>query len=63
MIFNIKMQNISLSSLLTTSPQEIVNIFSVLDKLKELKTYRIKLTDEIILNVHKRNYISLHEII
>jgi hypothetical protein len=62
-IFNDPLENVSLSVLLTTSPQEIVNIFSVLDKLKELKTYRIKLTDEIILNVHKRNYISLHEII
>ena len=61
--FNDPLEMVSLSILLTTSPNKIVKIFPVLDKLKELKTYRIKLTDEIILNIHKRNYISLHEII
>jgi hypothetical protein len=62
-IFNDPLENVSLSVLLTTSPYEIVKIFPILDKLKELKTYRIKLTDEIVLNIHKRNYISLQELI
>ena len=62
-IFNDPLETVSLSVLLTTSPYEIVKIFPILDKLKELKTYRIKLTDEIVLNIHKRNYISLHELI
>ena len=61
--FNDPLENVSLSVLLTTSPYEIVKIFPILDKLKELKTYRIKLTDKIVLNVHKRNYISLQELI
>ena len=62
-IFNDPLETVSLSVLLTTSPYEIVKIFPILDKLKELKTYRIKLTDKIVLNVHKRNYISLQELI
>jgi len=61
--FNDPLEMVSLSVLLTTSPHEIVKIFPILDKLKELKTYRIKLTDKIVLNVHKRNYISLQELI
>ena len=61
--FNDPLEMVSLSILLTTSPHEIVKIFPILDKLKELKTYRIKLTDKIVLNIHKRNYISLQELI
>ena len=54
---------ISLNVLLTHSPYEIVNMFPILDKIKELKNYRIKLDDDIILNIHKRTYISLEEIV
>lgn len=61
--FNDPLEMVSLSILLTISPHEIVKIFPILDKLKELKTYRIKLTDKIVLNIHKRNYISLQELI
>jgi hypothetical protein len=61
--FNDPLELVSLSVLLTIPPHEIVDTFPILDKLKELKTYRIKLTDEIILNIHKRSYISLYNLI
>jgi len=54
---------IPLKRLITHSPYEIVNIFPILDRIKEIKYYRIKLTDDIILNVHKRKYNSINEIV
>ena len=54
---------ISFNVLLTHSPYEIVNMFPILDKINELKNYRIKLDDDIILNIHKKTYNSLEEII
>jgi len=61
--FNDPLEMISLTILLTKSPSEIVKIFPILDKLKELKTFKIKLNDKIILNIHRKVYISLNEII
>jgi len=61
--FNDPLEMISLSTLLTKSPSEIVKIFPILDKIKELKTFKIKLNDKIILNTHRKVYISLNEII
>lgn len=60
---NDPLELISLTSLMTISPYEIIKIFPILDKIKELKSYRIKLNDEIILNIHKKLYISLNEIV
>jgi len=60
---NDPLEMISLTILLTKSPSEIVKIFPILDKLKELKTFKIKLNDKIILNIHRKVYISLNEII
>jgi hypothetical protein len=60
---NDPLEMISLTTLLTNSPNEIVKIFPILDKIKELKTFRIKLDDKIILNIHRKSYISLNEII
>jgi hypothetical protein len=53
---------ISFDKLSSYSPYEIVKIFPILDKLQELKTYRIKIGD-VILNDHIDKYNTLDEII
>jgi hypothetical protein len=53
---------VSLNSLLYKSPYMIIKIFPILDLIKQLKTYRIKIGD-IILNYYKTKYENIKEII
>lgn len=53
---------VSLNSLLTKSPYMIIKIFPILDLIKKLKTYKIKVGD-IILNYYKTKYENIKEIV
>jgi len=53
---------VSLNSLINKSPHEIIKIFPLLDKIKQLKTFRIK-NGDLILNYFNPKYNYLDEII
>jgi hypothetical protein len=53
---------VSLNSLITKSPYEILKIIPILDLIKQLKTYRIK-NGDLILNYYNSKYNNIKEII
>jgi hypothetical protein len=53
---------VSLNSLITKSPYQIIKIIPILDLIKQFKYYRIK-NGDLILNYYKTKYNNLREII